>query len=156
MKATPNVAWEAARELFERDGSLRDLYAFGTTVADWDRLLQALTASSFQLEFTQGGAPSALPSSFELHFEAGPERSAIMLSVLVNGVRLNAHMFCEDEIEFDVDPKEITGPERFAALVSFMNFVADALAKTVVLTPENDPEHSLLVAHPGTVGVSRP
>jgi hypothetical protein len=156
MKATPNLAWETAREIFEWDGSWRDLYVFGTTVLDWDRLLQALRASSFQIEFTQGGEPAALPKSFAEHFDAGPDRPLIMLSVLVDGVRLNAHMFCDDEIEFDIDPREISGPDRFGALVSFMNFAADALASTVVLAPENGPQHPLLVAHPGTVGVSQP
>ncbi len=148
--------WKAASELFEWDGSWRDLYVFSTTIEDWDRVMRALAASAFQSEFTRGGVVSSMPRSFAEHFNAGAERPLLMLSVIIDGVRFNAHLFCEDEIEFDIDPREVSDAKHFDALVAFMNFVANAVAKPVVLTPENGPQHSLLVARPGIAGVAGP
>ena len=154
-QAAESVKWEAARDIFEWDGSWRDIYVFETTVQDWDSLLRALAGSSFDVEFTRGGKRDSLPRSLAEHFSAGAERPLLMLTVVADGVRLNAHMFCDDEIEFDFDPREISTGERFEALVGFMNFTADALTKAVALTPENSPQCPLLVAHPGISGISR-
>jgi hypothetical protein len=148
-----SIQWDEARALFESDGSLRDLYVFGTTRDDWTRLLEALKASEWRLQFTRNGQRAALPENLAEYLDAGPDRPGGMLSIFVGGVRVNAHMFSEEQIELDIDPREVADEAAFAGLVQFMKLVADTLNKKITLTPENGSLCPLLLATPGTAGV---
>jgi hypothetical protein len=148
-----SIQWEQARALFEADGSLRDLYVFGTTRDDWASLLAALKASEWRLRFTRNGERAALPENLAEYLDEGPERPGGMLSILVSGVSINAHMFSEDQIELDIDPREVTDEQAFAGVMRFMSFVANTVQKKIALTPENSSMCPLLVAHPGAQGV---
>jgi hypothetical protein len=76
------------------------------------------------------------------------------LSVVIDGVTLNAHMFTAEAIEFDLDPREIAGAHQFGSLIRFMSFLADAVSKPVVLTPENGPrEPSEAISRPACTRV---
>jgi hypothetical protein len=140
--------WQSVQDFFSWDGSWRDLYVFNTTVSDWDRLLGALAASSFQVEFRRDSERASLPQSLAHHFNARAEQPVLLLIVRVQGLELHAHMFDEDEIEFDFDPREVASPEALAALHRFMSFVANTLGKQVALTPENLPERAFMIARP--------
>jgi hypothetical protein len=59
-------------------------------------------------------------------------------------VRINCHFFVPDEIELDIDPREVTGPEELAAVLQFVEQLARATGKDAVLTPESSPEIVLL------------
>jgi hypothetical protein len=147
--ASANVDWDAVRDFFEWDGSWRDLYVFGTTVDDWDRLLSALRTSPFAVTCgEQVGSTVPMPQSLKAHFE-GDGEPLMFLSVIIEGITLNAHMFAAEEIEFDLDPREIAAAPQFGVLLRFMNFLADTVGKPVVLTPENGPQHPVLVVRPG-------
>lgn len=144
------VKWDDARSLFDWDGSLRDLYVFGTTREDWERLFGALKAAAWRIEFTRNGEPIAPPDSLDEYFDVTPDRPGGVLSIFVGRVSVNSYMFVSEEIELDIDPREVADAEQYEGVVGFMKFVADTLSKQVVLTPENGPEHPLLVAHPGS------
>jgi hypothetical protein len=59
------------------------------------------------------------------------------MSVSAGSVQLNCHFFCANEIEFDLDPREVHGQADLDALLSFMEMIAVATAKPVLMTPEN-------------------
>jgi hypothetical protein len=42
-----------------------------------------------------------------------------------------------EEIELDLDPRDITDTDQFISLLSFMLGLSDALGKEIRLTPEN-------------------
>jgi hypothetical protein len=149
-----SIQWDDACKLFEWDGSLRDLYVFGTEREDWARLLAALKASEWRLQFTRNGERVALPENLGEYLDMGPDRPGGMLSTFVGKVRVNAHMFSDDEIELDIDPREVADEDAFTGVVRFMNLVADTLNKKIALTPENSSMCPLLIAHPGVAGVA--
>jgi len=66
----------------------------------------------------------------------------------VDHVRVNCHFFGPGQIEFDIDPREITDPAAFTLLLNFMVDVGAAVEKEVRLTPENAPDHVLLRYNP--------
>ena len=143
----PSATWSNCERDFEPDGSLRDIYVLETSLADWERLLQALP-STYQLHF-QSGDLETLPSTASEAFRLAQVQGAL-LKIDAEGIKVHCHFFWDRDIEFDVDPKEIASEREFRSLVSFMRFTGQALGKPVRLTPENLQEHRILEYHPAT------
>jgi hypothetical protein len=129
--------WHRIAPDFEPDGSLRDIYILRTDLADWQHVLDALGKWTPAPTLILGGQSASLPVRAEKMF-SGDERP--LLSILVGGATLNCHFFTDDEIEFDVNPAEVTGPSQAEALTAFMTVLGEATNKPVVLTMENSRE----------------
>jgi len=104
---------------FERNGSLRDIYAQSATLADWDLTLQVVLRDYVPATFTRDGELAALPVSADDVF-AERDSAALTLRFEVAGIELACHFFSPEEIEFDLLPKQVNSHERFAALQSFL------------------------------------
>jgi hypothetical protein len=57
-------------------------------------------------------------------------------------INLNAHFFCEDEIEFDLDPRELLDDDDLAAILDFMRVIGRRLRKEVLVSVESLPRLS--------------
>jgi hypothetical protein len=66
------------------------------------------------------------------------------LSVNVSGALLNCHFFGCEVIEFDLDPREVTGPAQLEGLSGFMALLTRATGKPAVMTMENIREAVIL------------
>jgi len=64
-------------------------------------------------------------------------------------VQANCHFFTVEEIEFDIDTREVKGQQELNALLEFMRCLAHATDKEAVLTAENMPEIVILRVRPG-------
>ena len=53
----------------------------------------------------------------------------------------NSHFFIEEEIELDVDPREVTTQQHMDSVLKFMAELGSILKHDVILTEENGPEH---------------
>ena len=65
-------------------------------------------------------------------------------SIDLNGLILNCHFFLPDQIEFDIDPKEVDSIESFQNVLEFMKVISKALDNQVTLTGENSPRFPLV------------
>jgi hypothetical protein len=137
------LVWNDVRGEFAFDGSWRDIYILNATLSDWQRMLDGLRASGFDLGYQLDGQPAEFPSSAESAFALVEEHSQL-LSVRFAGILANCHFFTPNEIEFDIDPREITGQERLDSLLGFMQFLTDCVGKEVVLSSENCPESVII------------
>jgi hypothetical protein len=141
------INWEAHQRLFEWDGSWRDLYVLHTQIYDWQRLLDHLRQRDDQLTFTIDTIPAPLRPTVEAIF-AICEHANPFLSIQIDHVQVNCHFFDPGQIEFDIDPREITNSAAFMLVLSFMADVGATIEKEVRLTPENAPDHVLLRYNP--------
>jgi hypothetical protein len=66
---------------------------------------------------------------------------------------INCHFFTEQEIELDLDPREVNSEERLNSLFRFMKVLGKHLGKEVILTLENSPHLVLLRTSPDGVEV---
>lgn len=138
---------EDVPEVFEVDGSWRDIYVLGTTTADWDVLLSGLRAQySNRVRYIPHETPSELPAHSEGIFRVRADFSPL-LSIDLDGLILNSHFFWSEEIEFDMDPRGLT-PANFAELLEFLRWIGKRLRKVVLLTPENRQNIPLLAYLP--------
>jgi hypothetical protein len=151
----PAVAlkWDAVRGEFDLDdGSWRDIYVFDTKMADWQQMLDSLRASPYQVQYFRNREPAELPNAAAEAFPL-PDECDRMLSVTFSGVLANCHFFTEDEIEFDIDPREVKGQAELDALFGFMHLLADSVGKEAVLSPENFRQVVIFRVRPGGVAV---
>lgn len=149
MKQGQDFAWETAAQDFRADGGLRDIYVLDATPADWQAAFDHLRATYHPVRFTIDGEPATPPSSVAEIFPIW-ERAAPALHFEVGGVEVACHFFVADEIEFDLWPQDVTGPERLVAVAAFIRELASAVGKPAVLTMENMREAVILQADPAT------
>ena len=144
--------WNAVSDDFAFDGSWRDIYVFRTDIADWQRTLDAIQANGYTLTYFRDNQPTELPANASRAFPQ-PGDCDRRLSVSFAGVQVNCHFFTVDEIEFDIDPREVKGQKELDALFRFMRCVAGAVGKETVLTAENCPEVVIFRVFPGRTAI---
>jgi len=133
------MTWDTVRGEFAFDGSWRDIYAFRTDIADWQRMLDAIRSAGYKIVYFRNDQPTEMPAEACQAFPL-PGECDRRLSVWFANVLANCHFFTAEEIEFDIDPREVKGPMELNALFGFMRCLAQAMDRDVVLTPENMPE----------------
>lgn len=74
--------------------------------------------------------------------------TSTLLQVSAGDVYLNCHFFCEEEIEFDLDPRELRGEQDLQAVVAFMSTLANGTGKPAILTHENSQQAVILTIQP--------
>ncbi|MFT3928494.1 MAG: hypothetical protein QM778_38550 [Myxococcales bacterium] len=129
------LGWSEVRAEFVWDGSWRDLCVRAANLDDWQHVLDALRVAGFSMEYTVAGVPSELPLQVSEVFMRSVE--GCLLSVTTAGVLLVTQFFDEDEIVFDLDPREVVGQVELDAALAFMKVLACATGKDALMTPEN-------------------
>jgi hypothetical protein len=142
------LTWKQAAPEFYADGSLRDLYVLGATIDGWQALLDSLRASTYSYRYTRAKVEAPLP---ERASDAFPDLGFAdrLLAVDLGGFAANCHFFSETEIEFDLDPREVSCQAHLDAILDFIQFLASATSRDAILTPENQPEIVIFRARPG-------
>ena len=144
--------WKEVESAFDWDGSWRDVYVFDVSLNDWQCLLDTLRSSNYTLRFQRelpSGVEEPVPEQVDVLF-GGPEQPRPLLLTDVGGVALACHFFSSEEIEFDLDPREVSGQEQAEAVFDFMRRIGLALGKPVRLTPENLRQYVLIEYDPAT------
>ncbi len=131
--------WSKYKDEFACDGSLRDVYVLNTNVVIWKQFLDFLKSSGIHHSF-RGEDSTEYLADLAAYFKERSELGSLILSIDVNGVIINCHFFTETEIEFDLDPKEVTGEDKANSVFQFMEIVSETLSLPVRLTPENTEE----------------
>lgn len=121
----------------EVDGSLRDIYAFKTTVDHWTRLL-SLSSCLGEVAYFCDGEEAPLPSTANSIFDDADRLHLLRFNL--GGPVINAHFFVADEIEMDFDPREITSQADLDLVLNFCAKIGKAIKRDIVITPENLPD----------------
>lgn len=121
-----------SRDLWEKDGSLRDAYVLDTNLTDWALLLSL--AEKYGYQYSYAGQNHPLPE-VENIFTARDE--AHLLSVKLGRVTANCHFFVPGEIELDFDSREIQSDDDHYEVLQFLEALAEGTNKKVSVTAEN-------------------
>lgn len=125
--------WPSQKADFEPDGALRDIYIQNATIDDWRRVVAVILDGRFRARLERGGASVAVPPRFESLFEPDERH---LLTFSVGDAVLACHFFTPDEIEFSLDPAEVS-ESVLESLLAFMIELGDATGKPVIVSPEN-------------------
>lgn len=137
-----NKNWNDIKWIFEPDGSLRDIYVQEVSLIDWIQLIDFLN-DSYTLNYDSSNRIDKVDVVNYLKDESGEMESK---SVYINleGITIACHFFLIDQIEFDIDPKEIKSLNDYKKVEAFMNSVSKILSNQVTLTGENSPKFPLI------------
>ena len=135
--------WKQVLADFKRDGALRDIYVQGTSLDDWQAVIDLLRPRVPPGAFTIDGDPAELPVDVSVLFSGQPDAPAYCLGVPMGEATLNCHFFCVEEIEFDLDPGEMAA-EQLDPLIAFLRLLGTTCGKAVILSMENMPEATIL------------
>jgi hypothetical protein len=149
-----DLRWSEVREDWEVDGTLRDIYVVSTTENDWQRLLDLVRAGTWPYAYTEGEHSASLPTKVADIF--APRTHSLLLQVWpMEGVAIHCYFFQRDQIEFDLDPREVVGQRELDAVCGFVREIGQALDKPVLVTWESAPSEPILRYEPGTDDVVR-
>lgn len=140
------ILWDTCRRDFEPDGALRDIYVQDTTVEHWCSLYNVLRAT-YRIEYSIDSTPQPLPASADEALEAR-STSSPMVCFRIGSAMVNCHFFTTNEIEMDIDPREIASQTALDELLGFLRLVGDTLGRPVILSYENDEEHPFITYEP--------
>lgn len=130
--------------LWQRDGSLRDIYVQNTEAVHWDRFDRLL--SQYECSYTFDGVAVPFPGSRSV---LRNREGSHVLSILLNGpVAICCHFFIAEQLELDISPKEITGSSEHEEVLSFVESLAEALELSADITPENSEQTPFLTYVP--------
>ncbi|MEZ5436728.1 MAG: hypothetical protein R3F12_00015 [Lysobacteraceae bacterium] len=112
---------------------------FSSLLGDWDNFLSFSHQVGARYSFD--GNEALLPTAAEI-FE---NRTGSHLLVFdVDGVAVNCHFFTSDEIELDIDPREISSEAQHVSVLEFVSDLVAAVRKDATITPENSPDDPFL------------
>jgi hypothetical protein len=141
------IKWQDLAAEFEPDGSLRDIYVHHVNLSDWQTAINAIRDEAISFSFLTGGQPAVFPNRVSSLFNIGPDDMLSCLHIGFGSGTLNCHFFSKDEIEFDLDPRDMNA-QMLPKLIQFMTLVGRALGKPVSLTHENNPEAEFMRFEP--------
>lgn len=145
--------WSRIAPEFQYDGSLRDIYILDTSQEDWARVWAFLSTDPCRLSFSVDSATVTPPADVIEVFRLSRDHS-LCASYALGKQRLNCHCFIEEEVELDLDPRDVDGPAEAERLEQFLADLGRATSKEVRLTPENAPASVIARYDPTTGRVS--
>ena len=142
-------SWESIKkEIYYEDGSLRDIYVFDTNKEDWEAWSN-LVNEKFQVEFYNGRTQKieekvAVEELLNYFTVPGEFKDVNKASIKLGNTTVICYLHYEAEMECDIDPKQVKTIEDHQAILGYLQAVAGALKKKVVLTSEMTKEDVLL------------
>ncbi|MDO0933324.1 hypothetical protein QQY66_17105 [Streptomyces sp. DG2A-72] len=142
----PDLLWDDVAYFFDPDlmGSLPDVRVPEASVEDWQALLDLVGERGWQFQYSEGETVLPVPrADAALSGPAGAELPE--LRVWLSAEVLAIFRFhSAEEIDFDVDLRELQGQERLDTFCRFLRDIGQRLGKPVLMDPEGDHGHPVL------------
>lgn len=142
----PDLRWDDVREWFDpqANGSLPDVCVDGTSIADWQAVLDLVRDEGWAFEYLVGGDRADLPEVAEGMLDQ-PDDECVELRVWpVVGVLMIFRLYSVSSVDFDVDLRELQGQGRLDVLCDFLRILGKRLGRSVVMTPEGSSNYPLI------------
>lgn len=135
-----SLTWDEYKSAFEWEGHYRDIYVLETDIKHWKTLLEYLAEGHYPLKYSVNDVELPLDTNAWQIFRLWKTDKRANMSIDVSGIVVNCHFFDQNEIEFDIDPREVTDESKALAIFEFMSQIGAELQKDVFLTEENAQE----------------
>ncbi len=127
------------------EGSLRDIYVENTELSDWKTFLEGIQNRKESFGYAIAGTEkwqSDIPSVEELFRKYKKETPGIVRFQIANATAM-CHFFVEEEIEINIDPRELESDDDLEALLAFLRWLGELLNRDVLLCHENWKEEGI-------------
>ncbi|MEV7603042.1 hypothetical protein AB0O91_37310 [Kitasatospora sp. NPDC089797] len=119
-------------------GCLPDGYVPDTTVADWQALLDLVVERGWAVEYAEGAAVLPLPRAEAVLSRTADAECPTLQVRPAPEVCAIFRFLGEQEIDFDLDLRELQGQERLDVLCGFLAAIGRRLGKPVPLYFQGD------------------
>jgi hypothetical protein len=143
----PPLQWSDVRKAFVVEGSLRDIVIDPAGGGVWQGAIEYVATIEREGRATTSWEPSTI-SDASAALALVATGSLVSLTVTIDGLLIKSFLHDPDELEFDVDPREVTTPGSAVVLLGFMAGVARAVGRPIHLTPESAHDNPWLTFEP--------
>ena len=137
---------ELLNDFLITDGALRDIYVDNTSIKDWENVIERLKNSDFSIKYFVDNNESKLPADISSLFTNS--QNALKLELKKENIIINSFILIEDQIEFDIDPRDFVAEEQHSIIFEFLNLLVAATNKTIKLCDENSADTPYLILLP--------
>ncbi len=138
--------WQALKKnIYFEDGSWRDIYIENTNQDDWLKWI-AFINENYSVSFYNGPTQQIEPRidpEVVTAYWANEHEYGCSATIYSAGISIKAHFFSPEEIENDIDPKDIKSLEDHYTIIHYLRQLRDLTGKTVCLTEENSKDRPL-------------
>ncbi|MEW2708381.1 hypothetical protein AB0948_25710 [Streptomyces koyangensis] len=136
-----DLLWDDVKSFFDPDlmGALPDVVVPGTSVEDWQAVLDLVERSGWSCRYSEGAAELPVPrAEAVLSRPAVAERAELRVRPAVEVLAI-FRFHSAEEIDFDVDLRELQGQGRLDVLCDFLTAIGRRLGKPVLMCGEGEP-----------------
>jgi hypothetical protein len=141
-----DLLWDDVSSLFDPDlvGSLPDVRVPSTAVEDWQAVLDLVAEKGWECRYSEGETVLPVPRA-EVVLSRPVDAECPALRVWPTADVLAIFRFhAIDEVDFDVDLRELRGQERLDVFCGFLREIGRRVGKPVLMDPEGDDGHPVL------------
>ncbi|MDX3696491.1 hypothetical protein PV726_40630 [Streptomyces europaeiscabiei] len=141
-----DLLWEDVCCFFDPDlmGSLPDVRVPDASVEDWQAVLDLVAEKGWKGRYSEGETVLPVPRAETVLARPADAECADLRVWPAAGVLAIFRFHAEDEIDFDVDLRELQGQERLDVFCGFLREIGRRLGKPVLMDPEGDCGHPVL------------
>ncbi|MFE1177004.1 hypothetical protein [Streptomyces sp. NPDC058773] len=141
-----DLLWDDVKCFFDLDlvGRLPDARVPNASVEDWQEVLDLVAEKGWKCQYSEGDAVLPVPrAEAVLSRPADAERPELWVRPTAE-VLVIFRFHADDEVDFDVDLRELQGQDRLDVFCGFLREIGRRLRKPVLLDPEGDCGHPVL------------
>lgn len=135
-----DLLWDDVRCFFDPDlmGALPDVRVPRASVEDWQAVLDLVAEKGWSCRYSEGDSVLPVPRA-EVALSRQADAECSELRVWPSADVLAIFRFhAAQEVDFDVDLRELQGQERLEVFCGFLREIGRRLGKAVLMDPEGD------------------
>ncbi|MEU8542788.1 hypothetical protein AB0C52_22870 [Streptomyces sp. NPDC048717] len=147
-----DLLWDDVKGFFDPAsmGALPDVRVPNASVEDWQAVLDLVAEKGWKHQYAEGTAVLPLPRAEVVLSRPLDTESPILRVWPTADVQAVFHFLDDEEIDFDVDLRELQGQKRLDVLCGFLREIGRRLGKSVLMDAEGAYGHPILGFDAGT------
>ncbi|MFF9476923.1 hypothetical protein ACF1E9_30445 [Streptomyces roseolus] len=141
-----DLVWDDVKCFFDPDlmGALPDVRVPDASVEDWQTVLDLVAGKGWKCQYSEGETVLPIPRAEAVLFRAADAECPGLRVWPTAEVLAIFRFHAADEVDFDVDLREVQGQERLDVFCDFLREIGRRLGKPVLMDPEGDGGHPVL------------
>ncbi|MFC8276623.1 hypothetical protein ACFUJR_29650 [Streptomyces sp. NPDC057271] len=141
-----DLLWDDVKCFFDLDlmGVLPDVRVPDASVEDWQAVLDLVAEKGWKCQYSEGRSVLPVPRAEAVLSRPADAECPDLRVWPTDDVLAIFSFHADDEIDFDVDLRELQGQDRLDVLCGFLREIGRRLGKPVLMDPEGEYGHPVL------------
>ncbi|MFC5851566.1 hypothetical protein ACFPZI_06845 [Streptomyces chlorus] len=133
-----DLLWDDVKCFFDPDllGALPDLWVPDASAQDWQAVLDLVVASAWRRQYSEGETVLPIPRAEDVLSRTADAECPALRVWPAADVLVIFRFHAAEEIDFDVDLRELQGQERLDVFCGFLRALGRRLGKPVIMDAE--------------------